>query len=93
MNFTNLRYFVRAYEIGSFTLTGKEFFVSQVAVSQQIKLIEKELGTSLFFRKRNKIVPTQDGEFFYQEAKDILSKYDNATSIIKLHQKNKTAAS
>ncbi len=89
MNFTNLRYFVRAYEIGSFTMTGKEFYVSQVAVSQQIKLIEKELGTELFCRKQNKVVPTKEGEYFYREAKDILLKFDNAFNTIKLQEKRK----
>ncbi len=85
MNFTNLRYFVRAYETRSFTETGKEFFVTQVAVTQQIKLVESELDTKLFFRRKNKIFPTKEGDFFYREAKDILERYDNAFQMIKLH--------
>ena len=88
MNLTNLRYFVRAYEIGSFTMTGKEFFVTQVAVSQQIKLVETELGADMFYRRQNKIIPTKEGEYFYKVAKDILEKYDHAANMVKIHEKN-----
>ncbi len=89
MNFTNLRYFIKAYETGSFTETGKEFFVTQVAVSQQIKQIENELETKLFVRNKNKISPTQQGDYFYREAKEIVQRYDNASNMVKIHEKAK----
>ena len=89
MNFTNLRYFVRAYETGSFTETGKEFYVTQVAVSQQIKLVEAELETKLFMRKKNKIFPTREGDYFYKEAREILQRYDNASNMIKIHERSR----
>jgi DNA-binding transcriptional LysR family regulator len=63
--------------------------VTQVAVSQQIKLVETELGAELFYRKQNKIFPTKEGEYFYRVAKDIIQKYDHAANMIKIHGKNK----
>ncbi len=89
MNFTNLRYFIKAYETGSFTETGKEFFVTQVAVSQQIKLVENELETQLFYRKKNRIYPTREGDFFYKEAKEIVQRFDNASNMVKIHEKTR----
>ena len=50
MNQNQLRYFVAAAETGSFTRAAERYFVSQTAITQQIRLLEETLGCRLFDR-------------------------------------------
>lgn len=45
----------------SFTLAAKELNVTQGAVSQQIRLLERALDTALFLRRRNALELTAEG--------------------------------
>ena len=46
----------------SFTLAAKELFVTQAAVSHQIKVLEEYLGVKLFLRENRKIYLTTEGQ-------------------------------
>ena len=46
----------------SFTLAAKELFITQAAVSHQIKVLEDYLGVKLFLRKNRKVYLTLDGQ-------------------------------
>ncbi|BAK76637.1 transcriptional regulator, LysR family [Pseudogulbenkiania sp. NH8B] len=46
----------------SFTLAGNELNVTQAAISQQIRGLEKSLGVALFVRKHNSLELTPDGQ-------------------------------
>lgn len=46
----------------SFSEASKHLFISQSAVSQSIKVLEKKLGTSLFIRSTKKVQLTPEGE-------------------------------
>lgn len=50
---------------GSFSKAGENLFVSQSAVSQSIKALEKQLNTSLFLRQRRKISLTYEGKLLF----------------------------
>ncbi len=63
--------FARVYELQSFSLAGKELFLSQPTVSTHISNLEQELGTKLFDRIGRKIVPTQAGEVLYHSTQKI----------------------
>ncbi|OED43207.1 hypothetical protein AB833_04340 [Chromatiales bacterium (ex Bugula neritina AB1)] len=56
---------LRAFEASarhlSFTLAAKELFVTQTAVSHQIKSLEEYLGTQLFKRLPRKLILTEQG--------------------------------
>ena len=45
-----IRYFQSVVRLGSFTAAAEEHFISQSAISQQIKALEEELGEGM--RKR-----------------------------------------
>ena len=45
----------------SFTLAAKELFITQAAVSHQIKVLEDYLGVKLFLRENRKIYLTFEG--------------------------------
>src|SRR5258706_2726731 len=57
----SLRAFEAAARLGSFTLAAKELRVTQAAVSQQVRLLEKRLGLGLFKRHANELELTVQG--------------------------------
>lgn len=71
----NLKYFCDVAETGSFTHTGKINHVAQTSITQQIKEIEKQLGTTLFDRKYKPVKLTNTGKVIYKEAKKVLKQY------------------
>ena len=48
MNQNQLKYFVAAAETRSFSKAAEEFFISQAAITQQIKFLESELEVQLW---------------------------------------------
>ena len=46
----------------SFTLAAKELFITQAAVSHQIKVLEDYLGAKLFLRENRKVYLTSEGQ-------------------------------
>jgi len=60
----SLRAFEVSARLGSFTLAAKELHVTQAAVSQQVRLLEKRLGLALFKRHANELELTDQGRAF-----------------------------
>lgn len=58
----SLWYFKHAAKLGSFKLAAEQLFVSQAAVSQQIRLLEQQLGCALFTRHTRYVELTRQGE-------------------------------
>ncbi len=75
----NLKYFCDVVETGSFTKAGQLNHVAQTSISQQIKKIEKKLGTTLLNRRYKPIKLTQSGKVIYREAKKVLNQYQSFT--------------
>jgi len=57
---------------GSITKAGDERFVTQSAVSRQIKLLEENLGVDLFERKHRSLQLTDDGRRLYETCAEML---------------------
>lgn len=74
MNTKQLEYFIAVAESLSFTKTAKKFFISQTAITQQIKSLENQLGVKLFNRTNRHVELTPSGEVFVHEAKAIISR-------------------
>ncbi|MEE5993867.1 MAG: LysR family transcriptional regulator [Oscillospiraceae bacterium] len=72
-----VRYFQSVVRLGSFTLTAEEHFISQSAISQQIKALENELGVKLLERKKRSFTVTEAGEYFYKKSLVLVADYDN----------------
>lgn len=72
MEIRQLQYFVGIAETGRFSETSRRFFITQSAVSQQIKLLEDELGTQLFVRHPHNVVLTESGQTLLPLAKKVL---------------------
>ena len=61
MNLDQLKAFKQVAQIGNFTLASKKLFLTQSAVSQQIKALETSLQVKLFDRSAKKIRLTREG--------------------------------
>lgn len=72
MEIRQLQYFIGIAETGRFSEASKMLFVTQSAVSQQIKLLEEELGTQLFVRQAHSVALTESGMELLPLAKKVL---------------------
>jgi LysR family glycine cleavage system transcriptional activator len=74
---------LRAFEASarqlSFTRAAEELFVTQAAVSHQIKALEEYLGIKLFMRKNRSLLLTEEGQSYYLDIKDLFTSLYEAT--------------
>ena len=78
MNIRQLEYFVAIAEQLSFTKAAQQFYISQTAVTQQIKALEQELGVSLFVRNNRHVKLTPAGKTFLEDTRAILRRTRDA---------------
>lgn len=74
MNIEQIRCFCTVVEQGSFTRAGRHLFLSQPAVSQQVRALENALGVELLDRSRRPLMPTQVGESVYRYGVELLQR-------------------
>jgi DNA-binding transcriptional LysR family regulator len=67
-----MRLFVRVVETGSFSAVAVETAQGQSAVSKQVAALEDHLGTRLLERSTRRHRLTEDGQVFYDHARDVL---------------------
>jgi DNA-binding transcriptional LysR family regulator len=73
-----LRCFLTTYEHGSLTAAAEELGYAQPSVSEQIRTLERSLGTALFTRVGRGVVPTAAGETLRAHAERTLAAADEA---------------
>lgn len=78
MNENALQSFVKIVELESFSEAAEALFVSQSALSQQIRALEKQLKVELFRHTRRQVILTPAGQEFYPQAKQVLALYQKA---------------
>jgi LysR family transcriptional regulator, glycine cleavage system transcriptional activator len=71
-----LRGFCAAARHLSFTLAARELFVTQSAISQEVKSLEQQLGTPLFARANRALKLTHAGEQMYRAVSEALASID-----------------
>ncbi|MBD0737953.1 LysR family transcriptional regulator [Streptomyces sp. CBMA29] len=71
-----LRYFVAVAEEGTLTRAAERLFVSQPALTKQIKQLERQLGVRLFTRSRTGMTPTDAGRLLARRAPALLADWD-----------------
>lgn len=69
----HLRYFVAVVEQRSFRGAALRLHVSQPPLTRQIQQLEEALGVPLLIRKPRGIEPTDAGQVFFEEARNILA--------------------
>lgn len=78
----DLRYFVAVAEELHFTRAAQRLFVSQPALSKQIRLLEKHLDAALFARDRRTVRLTPVGEALLPHAQRVLGAWDDALAAL-----------
>jgi DNA-binding transcriptional LysR family regulator len=81
MNIDQMRAFHKVASTGSFTRAARELFVTQPAVSQEIKALEASLGIKLFDRSGKNVRMTADGEVLFSYAHRLFALHEEMESL------------
>ena len=76
MNIQQLTYIVEIAKCKSISRASEYLFVSQPALSQQIRNLEKELGYRVFRRTSKGLELTEKGNLFYEKAQEMLEDWN-----------------
>ena len=79
MNINQLRYFIAVADSKSFSIAAEENYITQTAMTQQIKALEDSIGCKLINRTTRPITLTPAGQSFLNDAKLILLRLQDAT--------------
>ncbi|WP_112179771.1 MULTISPECIES: LysR family transcriptional regulator [Paraliobacillus] len=82
MNIESLRMFCRVVDEGSISEAARLGFVSQPAVTRQIRQLENRYGTLLFHRLEGKLILSDAGKTLYPYAKEIMDNDNTSFSAI-----------
>jgi len=69
-----LRAFVTVVQTGSFTEAARRLFLTQGAISKQIRLLEQHYATPLLQRQNRHILPTPSGRTLLPVAQDVVER-------------------
>jgi DNA-binding transcriptional LysR family regulator len=75
MHIETLRVFCDVVETGSFSAAASQNYITQSAVSQQLRALESRYRCTLLERSRHGAKPTPAGEILYRVSREILEKY------------------
>lgn len=75
MHLETLKVFCDVVETKSFSVAASQNYVTQSAVSQQIRMLEEKYGKQLLERTRGNIQLTPAGDILYQTSKEIVQRY------------------
>ena len=78
MELRHLRYFCVVAEELNMTRAAARLYMAQPPLTRQIKQLEEEIGYTLFHREPRGLSLTPAGKFFFDHARQILEKVENA---------------
>ncbi|WP_079161522.1 LysR family transcriptional regulator [Streptomyces fodineus] len=78
----DLRYFVAVAEELHFTRAAELLYVSQPALSKQIRALERQLGAELFRRDRHAVALTAAGEALLPHARTVLAAWEAGAAAV-----------
>ena len=88
MNTRTLEYIISVYETKSFITASEKCFVSQPALSMQIKKFEEFVGVQIFERNSKQIMVTKAGTEIINQAYKVLDEVNNLQKIASFHNNN-----
>lgn len=77
MDILDLRYFIAAYDTGSYARAADKLFVSRQALRQKLQRLEEEIGSPLFASGAKKLEPTDLGRSLYPEACTLVAQFQS----------------
>jgi len=88
MDWDKLKIFHAVAEAGSFTSATVVLNISQSAISRQIQSLEEDLNVKLFERHARGLILTENGEYVYKTAREVISKLKEVEASL-IDKKNK----
>lgn len=85
MELRQLQYFVAVVRHGQFTRAAEELWITQPALSQQVRRLEAELGVELLRRTSRGVLPTPAGEDLLAHAESVLAEIERAREEMDRH--------
>lgn len=85
LNYQHLLYFWTVAREGSIAAACSQLLLTQSTISNQIKLLERSLGTDLFHRAGRKLVLTETGQVVYRYASEIFALGNDLVTAAKTH--------
>ena len=85
---TKMYTFIKVAEYLNFTKAAEAIYMTQPAVSQQIKQLEEEVGAKVFIRNKNGLILTQQGEIVLKYARRQKALYEKMLLEIQNAEKN-----
>ena len=82
MEFDQLKGFYHVARLGSFTAAAKRLYISQPAISLQVKALERSVGEKLFDRTGRKVKLTAAGEILFCEAEELVEKLEAVKRVV-----------
>ena len=89
MNLSQLKYAVEVEKTKSITKAAKNLYMDQPNLSRAILELEHSLGTQLFNRTSNGVIPTDKGEEFLKYAHNILNQIEAVEMLFRPANHNK----
>ena len=83
LTFLSIEYFLKVAETLNFTVAARELYISQPALSKQIKQLEEEIGVRLFRRDTKQVELTAGGQILYEEWSKLIKSSENAIGAAK----------
>lgn len=81
-----LRSFAAIYEEATLSRAADRLHCTQAAMSMRLKLIETEIGETLFLRRHHRLEPTSKAAELYARAVGVLAAYDEMMSATRSHR-------
>lgn len=86
MNLRDLKYLVAVAELNHFGKAAEACFVSQPALSMQIKKLEDSLGVQLIERTNKRVIFTKIGKLIVQQAREIIFRVKALEELANQHK-------
>lgn len=86
--FDALRLFIRIVELRSFTAAAQALGMPRATATHAIKELEKRLGARLLERTTRQVMPTLDGQAFYERSQRVLAELEDAETSLSTHMAN-----
>jgi DNA-binding transcriptional LysR family regulator len=81
INLKSLECFLAIIETGSATAAAERIGITQPGVSRLLAVLEHQVGFSLFYREKGRLIPTQEAHVLYPEIDQALANLSRISSL------------